>query len=206
MEKILQQLDEIENELSQDRQDPEIWNDHGVGLHLLGRYQKAVESFRSAIQLKQDHPTYHFNLANSYMELGEIEKAIDSFLTALDHNPNHIPSLNNLADAYELAGQADQAHELFHYLTCIQPDDPLSHFNLGNFLLRQNQHIEAAKCYEKTIELDESFIDAYFNIAWILKRVRAIPESISYAKKGLALDPGHKDLQELINELNSTAD
>ncbi|MEX0994527.1 MAG: tetratricopeptide repeat protein, partial [Balneolaceae bacterium] len=111
MEKLLQQLEDIELELSQDRQNPELWNDHGVGLHLLGRYREAVESFRSAIQRRPENPTYHFNLGNSCMELNEIEKAMDSFLTALEHNPNHIPSLNNLADAYELAGQADQAHE-----------------------------------------------------------------------------------------------
>lgn len=205
MTDLLEQLKKIEDELKNDDQNPVLWNDHGVGLHLLGRYQEATESFRSALSLEGDNPTYHYNLANSYMELGNIEQAISCYLSALDHQPNHIPSLNNLADAYELTDQSDKTHELFHYLTHIQPDQPLSHFNLGNFLLRQNHHIEAAKCYEKAIELDENFIDAYFNIAWILKQAQAIPESISYAKKGLALDPEHEELQRLVKELDSMA-
>lgn len=203
MDHLLHQLEIIESELSTDRRNPELWNDHGVGLHLLGRYREAAESFRSALKLNKTNPTYHYNLANSYMELNEIENAISCYLEALEYQPNHIPSLNNLADAYELTGQPHKSHELFHYLTRIQPDDPLSHFNLGNYLLRQNNHIEAVKCYEKTIHLDKNFTDAYFNIAWVLKRAGAIHEAVSYAKKGLALDPEHEDLQILLVELES---
>ncbi|MDX1642455.1 MAG: tetratricopeptide repeat protein, partial [Balneolaceae bacterium] len=74
----------------------------------------------------------------------------------------------------------------------------LSFFNYGNFLLRQNKHIEAAKNYEKAIELEESFVDAYYNIAWILTEVKAYKKALLYAKKGLDFDPDHDALQNIL--------
>jgi tetratricopeptide (TPR) repeat protein len=201
MDQILQQLNDIESELKENQQNPVLWMEHGIGKHLLGEYRQAIESFNRSLNIDGNSSSCHYNLANSLMEIEQFEKAINHYLQALDLKPGHIPSLNNLADAYEMAGQPEKSHEIFHYLIHLNPDDPLSHFNLGNFFLRNNQHVEAAKCYEKTISLDEQFIDAWYNIAWILKEVNAPEEALSYAKDGLALDPGHEDLKKLVAEL-----
>lgn len=201
MEKITQQLTEIETELKQQPGNARLWMDHGVGNHLIGEYDKAVKSFKQSLQLDNHNYKCHFNLANSIVELGMPEKAIHHYLEAIELQPDHIPSLNNLADAYDQAGQPEKAHEIFHYLIHLNPDAPLAHFNLGNFFLRNNQLVEAAKCYEKTIELDKTFVDAYYNIAWILKEVDAHREALSYVRDGLAVDPGYSDLRKLSEEL-----
>jgi tetratricopeptide (TPR) repeat protein len=203
MDKILQQLYDIESELEDDRDNPDLWMEHGIGKHLLGEYQLAVESFKKALGLNNRNASCHFNLANSLVELERYEEAVHHYLEAIDIQPDHIPSLNNLADAYEMAGQPERSREIFHYLVHLNPEDPLSHFNLGNFFLRNNQHVEAAGCYEKTILLDQHFIDAYFNIAWILKEVGAGEEALGYAEDGLSIDPAHEDLKKITTQLKS---
>jgi tetratricopeptide (TPR) repeat protein len=124
-------------------------------------------------------------------------------LDALERDPGHVPSLNNLADAYEISGQPEKAHELFHYIIKLEPNTPLPHFNLGNFFLRQNQHIEAAKCYEEVLRIDESFTDAYYNIAWILYKAKAFEKSLYYAEKGLVIEDDHNDLIQLAQSLKN---
>lgn len=203
MDKLLQQLNDIESELQENRGDAILWMEHGIGKHLLGEYQQAVKSFKKSLGINHKHSSCHFNLANSLMELERIEEAIHHYLEAIDIQPDHIPSLNNLADAFEIIGQPGKSHEIFHYLVHIKPEDPLSHFNLGNFFLRNNQHVEAARCYEKTISLDKEFTDAYFNLAWILKEINAREVALGYAKEGLSLDSNHEDLKKLVEELKN---
>jgi len=195
-ENIRQTLSEIEEELSSGVPAPDLLNDAGVGYYLLGEMEQALDYLQQAVQ-KDTSPGILFNLANTYSGLHRPDEAIDTFLRVLEIDPGHIGALNNLADEYEYRGDTDKAHELFHYLTHLQPDNALSHFNLGNFFLRQNQHIEAAKCYERALESDKSFVDAYHNIAWILFKSKAYDDSIKYIDKGLAVKSDNSDLLSL---------
>lgn len=198
---IKKQITEIVNELKNSPEDASLLNDLGVGYYLLGDFAEAIRYLKEAAQIK---PTaaYHFNLGNAYAENDNPEAAMESYMDALESEPSHIGALNNLADLYESTGDSDRAHELFHYVMHINPDDPVSHYNLGNFFLRQNQHIEAAKCFEEAIKRDENFTEAYYNISWILYKAKAYKDALRYAEKGLKIEPEHKMLTELKNKLN----
>lgn len=189
-------LSEIESELKSGQTTARLLNEAGVGYYLLGELDKSLDYLKAAVE-KSSTPGNLFNLANTYSSLQLPDQAIATFLKVLEKDPGHIGALNNLADEYEYKGDLDKAHELFHYLTHLQPDKALSHFNLGNFFLRQNQHIEAAKCYEQALKQDKSFVDAYYNIAWILYKSKAYKESLRYLEKGLTIDPTNNDLIEL---------
>src|SRR6056297_1573533 len=202
-ENIRQTLSEIEDELSRGAATADLLNDAGVGHYLLGEMEQALDYLQQAV-LKDESPNILFNLANTYSGLDRPDEAIDTFLKVLELDPGHIGALNNLADEYEYRGDPDKAHELFHYLTHLQPDTALSHFNLGNFFLRQNQHIEAAKCYEKALENDEMFVDAYYNIAWILFRSKAYDDALRYINNGLSVESGNTDLIELKQKVIDT--
>lgn len=202
---IRETLSEIEEELSKGTLTANLLNDAGVGYFLLGEMDEALDYLRRAVQEKET-PGILFNLANTYSALDKPNEAIDMFLRVLEKDPNHIGALNNLADEYEKIGEPDKAHELFHYLTHLQPDEALPHFNLGNFFLRQNQHIEAAKCYEHALKNDSSFVDAYHNIAWILFKSKAYEESIQYIDKGLAVNNNNADLNNLKEKVRRSQD
>ena len=200
---IRNQITKIEQELKTNPGNPDLIHDLGVGYYLLGKYVNSIIQLKKAIKLSPGKVSYHFNLGVSYGENEQYDMAIQTYLTALDIDPNHIPSLNNLADCYEMTGDDEKAHEIFHYLIRLAPSNALTHFNLGNFFLRKNQHIDAAKCYEKTLELDSEFTDAFYNIAWILKESKAYKNALEYAEKGLGTDPNHEDLKSISAELRN---
>ncbi|MFO7799007.1 tetratricopeptide repeat protein [Rhodohalobacter sp.] len=203
---IREQISIIQQELKKKPKSANLIHDLGVGHYLLGEFSESVKYLQKAVDLAPNNVAFLFNLGNAFNENDQHDFAIDTYLRALDQNPNHIPSLNNLADCYEAVGQSDKAHELFHYLTRINGEDALSHFNLGNFFLRQNQHIEAAKCYEEAIKRDETFTDAYHNIAWILHQAKANAEALEYIQKGLNTDPGHEEMLELKKKISGFLD
>ncbi len=196
-ELVLQQLEEIQSELDQKPGSPDLLNDLGVGYYLIGEYDQSIKKLEVAVQIESGNVSYLFNLGNSYAENKNFGAAIVQFLKALEINPEHLPSLNNLADCYENSGNSEKAFELFTYTARIAPDNPLTHFNLGNFLLRNNRHIEAVKCYEKVLEIDANFADAYYNIAWILSEAEATSEAFSFVERGLKVAPDDEDLQKL---------
>lgn len=202
---IRETLKEIESELSSGTTSADLLNDAGVGYFLLGELNQALDYLRNAAK-RSETPGILFNLANTYSGLQQPDHAIATFLKVLEKDPGHIGALNNLADEYENKGELDKAHELFHYLTHLQPDKALSHFNLGNFFLRQNQHIEAAKCYTQAIEKEETFIDAYHNIAWILYKSKAYAESLRYIEDGLSVDADNDDLINLKQDVETAQD
>ncbi len=201
---IREQISIIQQELKNKPNSANLLHDLGIGHYLLGELSESVKYLQKAVDLDPNKVAFLFNLGNAFNENDQPDLAIDIYLRALDQNPNHIPSLNNLADCYELVGQPDKAHELFHYLTRINGENALSHFNLGNFFLRQNQHIEAAKCYEEAIKRDELFTDAYHNIAWILHQAKADIEAMEYIQKGLKSDPDHEELLKLRGKISGS--
>jgi len=202
---IRETLTDIESELSAGDSNGNLLNEAGVGYYLLGELDQSLEYLKKAAE-KNETPDILFNLANTYSGLQQPDYAVLTFLKVLEKDPGHIGALNNLANEYENKGDLDKAHELFHYLTHLQPDKALSHFNLGNFFLRQNQHVEAAKCYEQAIEKDETFIDAYHNIAWILYRSKALTESLKYIEEGLSVDSTSDDLIKLKQDIQDAQD
>lgn len=201
-QQIEAEIEKIQTELKSEPDNAELIHDLGVGYLLLGKLSNAIIQLKKAVRLDRTKPSYHFNLGNAYSENGQYKLAISSYLEAVEINPEHIPSLNNLADSYELMGEGEKSLELFQYLVKIAPDDAVSHFNLGNFYLRQNRHIEAVKCYEQALERDWKFTDAYYNIAWVLQQAGALEESVEYTNRGLSIDPSHEELLKLKAELN----
>ncbi|NBB77441.1 MAG: tetratricopeptide repeat protein [Bacteroidetes bacterium] len=204
-EDIEQQISEIRKELQSTPEDPQLLHDLGIGLFLIGNYRESAEVLRRAVQLRPDNVSYRFNLGNAYAEMEDYGLAKSAYMDALDRDPSHIPSLTHLADLYEQTGEPEKAGELFGYVTRLAPGNALGFFNLGNFLLRQNLHIEAVKEYEKAIQIDPEFTDAYYTIAWVLKEAGAAEPAITYAKEGLKLNPESEELKKLLVEVQNGA-
>ena len=204
-ETILNELDIIKEELQSSPGSSSLLNDLGVGYFLIGEYQRSLDALKEAVSLEPENSILHFNLGNTYSEIEEFEQAISCYLQALELNPSHIGSLTNLAHCYEESGDKNRSYEVFGYIVKTAPDDPLSHFNLGNFLLRQNRHIEAVKSFEHTLLLDARFTNAYYNISWVLQQARIFGKAEEYALKGLKTDPENEELQQLLADIRSEA-
>lgn len=202
---ILKEIDLIKKELKDSPESPSLLNDLGVGHFLIGEYSASLKALEMAVRLEPKNSTYLFNLGNTYSEADQFDQAISCYLQALEVNPSHIGSLTNLAHCYEETEDKNKAYEVFSYIVKTAPDDPLSHFNLGNFLLRQNRHIEAVKSYEHSLLLDSGFTNAYYNIAWVLQQARVFGKAEEYTLSGLKTDPKNEELKQLLADIRSEA-
>ncbi|PWN07581.1 tetratricopeptide repeat protein [Rhodohalobacter mucosus] len=182
--------------------DPNLLNEIGVGYLIIGRSEEAITYLSKAVE-QSDEIRFQYNLANAYSENDNPQMAADLYLRVLEREPDHIPSLNNLADCFEQTGNLKRAAELFEYLTKINDSDSLSHLNLGNFLMRQNRHIEAVKCFQTAIDRDDQCTDAYYLISWVLMKAGVEDKALEYAESGLQTDPHHEELNRMISKLRN---
>ena len=66
---------------------PEMWNNHGSVLHMLGQYGRAIESYSEALRLDESYELARINRAFAYRDLGAYEAAVGDFSVVLDNKP-----------------------------------------------------------------------------------------------------------------------
>ncbi|HLR32827.1 MAG TPA: tetratricopeptide repeat protein, partial [Fodinibius sp.] len=68
MKQIEQQITEIKQELEASPENADLLNELGVGYHILGAYERAVETYRRSLANNPGNFKTHFNLANTFFE------------------------------------------------------------------------------------------------------------------------------------------
>ncbi|HOH18113.1 MAG TPA: tetratricopeptide repeat protein, partial [Bacilli bacterium] len=75
--------------------------------------------------------------------------------------------------------------------TAFAFDYPLGFYGLGMAYEEVGRRDDAIKAYQKVIELDEAFVNAYFNLALIYDDLEDENQAYNYYKKTLLYAPGH---------------
>ncbi|MFH1566341.1 MAG: tetratricopeptide repeat protein [bacterium] len=84
-------------------------------------YEKALEEFKKAIELKPDYADAYHNLANTYGEIGDVENAITNYENAIKFNPNLWQSYQNLGAIYFNLGDKEKTKEFIEKALKINP-------------------------------------------------------------------------------------
>jgi Flp pilus assembly protein TadD len=86
----------------------------GIGLNffMAGQYDRAIEQFRSAIQLDSGFPVAHSDLGGAQAEKGGMDQAVVAFQKGFAITPNNTGAMAELAYAYASSGRRDEALKL----------------------------------------------------------------------------------------------
>jgi tetratricopeptide (TPR) repeat protein len=106
----------------------EILNALGVAYKKQGMTDKAVETYRHAIELKDSNVEAHYNLGILYREQGDFKKAEEEYKHAVFLDPNFAQAHYNLGILYDL------------YLN--QPEDALKQYEEYKRLAGGNKELE----------------------------------------------------------------
>jgi len=93
----------------------------GMAYVKIEKFDKAIESYQTALKL---NPQYHvtlYNLGIVHHEKMEFEKAIFFYKKAIKHFPNYLDALFNLGFVYKQKGQFVKAAKLFKTIISKEP-------------------------------------------------------------------------------------
>jgi tetratricopeptide (TPR) repeat protein len=85
------------------------WNNLGLLLHRLGRYDEARDAYTAALAASATCAEAAYNLGSLSEDTGDVEEAIRCYRRALEVAPDYADAHFNLAGALARAGRADEA-------------------------------------------------------------------------------------------------
>jgi type IV pilus assembly protein PilF len=100
------------------------YNNMGLAYYHMGNYDKAIESYKQALQLSPSYSRCQNNLGLAYQAKGDWEAAEKAFKQAIEHDPNSPDAYLNLGKLYARLGQRSKAAEALMRTMEIDPEGP----------------------------------------------------------------------------------
>ena len=129
----------------------------GIALFQWGRHAEAIEALRQAVTLQPDLPiagsSLHVFLGRAALELGRPEAA-EHFARAVRNDPRDREALDHLAMVRFGQQRYEEALALYRTMIEIDPDNALTHSNLGAALYHLGRLQEALASIERSLALD----------------------------------------------------
>lgn len=119
------------------------------------KLDNAVEYYQLALNEDSQNPKIYSRLAMVYWEQDLIEKAIIYYSKAIELDSTYDIAYNNLGVVFlDGLGDANRAMDYFKTAIDLNPDYVLAHFNLARAHEMLNEKIQAAKQYQKSLNLN----------------------------------------------------
>lgn len=118
------------------------------------------------------------NVALIYVQQGENEKALAAMKEARDQNPNDSNLIMTEANIHFKMGNQDKFKDLLEKAAIMAPDNVDLQYNLGVISMDSGDSVAAKKYYDRAIEIDPTYANAYINMAALVlgKEVKLIEE------------------------------
>ncbi|MBI2816685.1 MAG: tetratricopeptide repeat protein [Acidobacteria bacterium] len=184
----------------------------GVAFYKEGKYQLAIEHFKSAVNLDPTLLNAKLYLAtayaNQYVPGSEqeenvkiAEQAISEFHEVLRDDPNNVGSITGIANLYFQMKRMDEAKEYYKRQLAVDPNNPEAWYSVGV--------IDWTLAYQPRIELktrlkippDQAIKDAKERQALAERNLPLIEEGMNSLNKAIELRPDYDDAMAYLNLL-----
>ena len=117
---------------------------------------------------KSRRPDIVANLLFVYGKLGKDDQAIKFIEKAKKEDPNNLDLIIGEGNYYLKKGDNEKFAAAMQKAVELDPKNKLINFNLATAYYQLKKYDEAKKYYEKTLELDPNYVDAYKGLAYIV--------------------------------------
>jgi arylsulfatase A-like enzyme len=173
------------------------------------RFEQYTKAEAVCKQIMAEKPGYILNsfllgkIALGRNNLGECIEHFLKFLAQVEdandgHSVNKSPdflelyvheSYNSLGLAFEEKEDFEQAIAWYNKLMRVKPNSAMTHYNIGNVLLKQDKLDEAMRYYIRALELDPDFAEAHYNLGNVLVEQERFERAVIHYKMAVKLKP-----------------
>jgi tetratricopeptide (TPR) repeat protein len=159
--------------------------------HAASEFNKAIEKNPSSFL--SNYFSGHLNLKN-----GNKKNSARVFEEATEKAPRFFSALYVAGELQATMGNFDRALSFYNSAFQVQNDMGLA-IKIGLLYEMKNQFADAAKMYEKAIELSPENFIGYNQLAWLYaKQGRNLDQALTLAAKADKLQPGNASIQDTL--------
>jgi len=166
----------------------------GLAYQNLLMNDKALKSFRKAVQLSPENKMYVFSLAKVYHSNGKSAAAIPLFEQAYKADTLNFVSAYYLADAYYQRGFTDLALAMYQTMNKRDTTNTLVMDRIAACYLKKGWTRRSINAYRKSLELNEYGISAIKNLSYIYYKTNMPDSALFLLDKGIKADSMDIDL------------
>jgi glyoxylase-like metal-dependent hydrolase (beta-lactamase superfamily II)/regulator of sirC expression with transglutaminase-like and TPR domain len=130
-----------------------VWNDRGIMLRTLTRFNSALDSYDKAIELAPCYWEAHYNRGATLDLLSRHGEALTSYDNALAIKPDIAPAWNNRGSALLSLGRAEEAVGSYGRAIALSPSYAEAFGNRAAALTQLGRHNEALASADAAIKL-----------------------------------------------------
>ncbi|UII30760.1 tetratricopeptide repeat protein [Fulvivirga ulvae] len=160
-----------------------------------GSFERALQNIKKAVDIKGDYAEYHFMEGMIYQKLNRPDESIKALLLAESMGKTSQELYKIIAEEYLRVGMSDKAREAINRLTSMKPS--AESFTLkGQIMLSLGDTAQAIDNFEKSIELDKSYIRPVVILADINIARNNNEKAFYFVNHLMELDPDNLDFME----------
>jgi arylsulfatase A-like enzyme/Flp pilus assembly protein TadD len=153
--------------LAKDPQNPSLYYQLGGRLEKNGRYEEALQLYRTALSKGIESGRLHSRIADLLLRRGEKDLAIVEYEKAAQINPADLDSQNNLAMAYLEKGRVADAERVFKWVLTNDGDYAAALNGMGLISIQKQDQNAARSYFERAVKLDPDLVEAHMNLGLI---------------------------------------
>jgi choline-sulfatase len=157
-------IDLLKQALSRDPQNPSLYYQLGGRLEKNGRYEEALQLYRSALNKGIESGRLHSRIADLLVRRGEKDAAIPEYEQAAKINPADLDSQTNLATAYLEKGRVADAERVFKWILTSDANYAAAQNGLGLISIQKQDGNAARGYFERAVQLDPDLVEAHMNL------------------------------------------
>ncbi|MEM2088958.1 MAG: tetratricopeptide repeat protein [Thermoproteota archaeon] len=139
--------------------DPHYYNNKGIVLIHLGKYEEAINEFDKAVRLNPKNPDYHNNKGLALLNLRRYKEAEKEFTKAVRLNWRNPSYRFNKGQALLELKKYGEAINEFNRAVELDPNNPDYYYYKGLALLKLTKYWESKKEFDKATELNPNNLD-----------------------------------------------
>ncbi len=159
----------------------------------LGEYQKAINAYQKAIEIKLDMHEAYNNMGNAYNELKEYQKAINACQKAIEIKPDNHEAYYNMGNAYNKLKEYQKAINAYKKAIEIKHDKHEAYYNMGNAYGKLGEYQKAINAYKKAIEIKPDMHEAYNNMGNAYNELKEYQKAINACQKAIEIKPDNHE-------------
>ncbi|MEE8359569.1 MAG: tetratricopeptide repeat protein, partial [Candidatus Omnitrophota bacterium] len=185
---------------------PESFRAHnslGIKYDEMGDKERAIVSYKKAIERNPYFIYPYHNLATAYASMGNTEEAIKWYEKAIQISPSFGGTYFNLGNLYGRIGKSDEAIRAYKEALKRYPEYVEAYFNLGNAYKAAARYEEAIDAYTEAVMLDPKDTGTYNNLGNTYNAMGRPKEAIDSYKRAIEIDPNVPDAYNNLGALYS---